>query len=34
MRLIKRLGRVDAAMLVPIDEAIKVTFALAPSEVN
>jgi hypothetical protein len=34
MRLIKRLGRVDAAMLAAVDEAIKVTCALAPSEVN
>jgi mRNA interferase MazF len=33
-RLIKRLGKVDASMLVQVDEAIRVTFALASSEVS
>jgi len=33
-RLIKRLGKIDASVLVQVDEVIKITFALMPSEVN
>ena len=33
-RLIKRLGKVDASVLIQVGEAIKMTFGLMPSEVS